>query len=113
MAWWLGALAGLGRSGLDSQSPCVTSLTPVSGDAMPSPGFLGHCMHILHKNTCRQNHSDTHNKNKSILNFKKKKVVHAKLLHIILHSSRWQSSSYKVRRGTKRSMQVFLHREKG
>ena len=70
MTQWLGALAGLGGSRFESRAPTcwlTIAVTPVSGDPVPSSGLLGHCMHIVHKYTCRQNHSDTHNANKSLL----------------------------------------------
>jgi hypothetical protein len=30
-------------------------LTPVSGDLASSSDLCGHCMHMVHKHTCRQN----------------------------------------------------------
>ena len=47
-----------GGMGFDSQhlhSHKNPSVTPVPGDPMPSSGLQGHCMHVVDRQTCRQN----------------------------------------------------------
>lgn len=61
-ARWLRALRILPEDpGLvpSTHMAALNHLTPVLGDLMPSSGLQGNCMHMVHRNTYRQN-TDTH-----------------------------------------------------